>query len=258
MLTIRDRKKFLIMRLLIVFTIPLPLTVLYSYAVTSYYADVDIEVDNAGISAITGTTNHPQLQTGTSENFTSKQGSFWLLNVSVKETFSVYVYSIKLPENAVINYLKTSSQVRIQIDSGKLTIHGTGENEAFSLLVQYSISPKKRSYYLVVYGVTVLLLGLVYYVIKQRKKLSIIKEVSSVVPLPKYNPATLTERQRLIVELLKKSKNPVTQKTLENELKLPKSALSRNIESLVRKGILKKEKKGISNIISFNQTTRSA
>jgi uncharacterized membrane protein len=75
-------------------------------------------------------------------------------------------------------------------------------------------------------------------------------------PAPKakvsYNPETLTERQNQILEILKKAGGHTTQAKLQAETKIPKASLSRNIESLVRKKIVKKERKGMTMVIYFN------
>jgi uncharacterized membrane protein len=60
----------------------------------------------------------------------------------------------------------------------------------------------------------------------------------------------LTERQKEIVNLVSKNKR-ITQKGLQDKLNMPKSSLSRNVESLVKKRILKKEQKGMSNLITI-------
>jgi uncharacterized membrane protein len=53
----------------------------------------------------------------------------------------------------------------------------------------------------------------------------------------------------MIVETIQKNKGSITQAKLEKSLEIPKSSLSRNIESLVRKNILVKESKGMTNLI---------
>ncbi|MBU2442886.1 MAG: winged helix-turn-helix transcriptional regulator, partial [Nanoarchaeota archaeon] len=54
---------------------------------------------------------------------------------------------------------------------------------------------------------------------------------------------------REIMRIIEKNKKPITQAALEKILKIPKSSLSRNIDSLVRKDIITKEGKGMSNVL---------
>ena len=63
------------------------------------------------------------------------------------------------------------------------------------------------------------------------------------------NLNTLTPRQQEIVKILQKNKGQLAQSKLEKISKLPKSSLSRNIESLKRKNILEKTPNGMSNTL---------
>ena len=104
-----------------------------------YYADVKIDVDSYGFVTIDGTTNYPDLLAKNTEIYTSKKQSYWLLNITKDENFTDFVYVLTLPEGSSINYIKTSGFIRIEDDQGKLIINGFGENELFSIQVQYQI-----------------------------------------------------------------------------------------------------------------------
>lgn len=68
-----------------------------------------------------------------------------------------------------------------------------------------------------------------------------------------YNESALTERQKQIVRLIDNKGGSSTQAVLEKELSIPKASLSRNLETLSKKGIIKKESKGMSNLVYFPQ-----
>ena len=66
-----------------------------------------------------------------------------------------------------------------------------------------------------------------------------------------YDIKNLPERQQEVIKLVEKNKK-MTQKQLEAAMSIPKSSVSRNVQALVIKGILKKEKAGQSNYITLN------
>ncbi len=62
----------------------------------------------------------------------------------------------------------------------------------------------------------------------------------------------LPERQKMIITLIRESPSGfVTQAKLEKETGFPKSSLSRNVDSLVRKGFIQKEQTGMTNTLSL-------
>ncbi|MCF7861062.1 MarR family transcriptional regulator [Candidatus Woesearchaeota archaeon] len=205
----------------------------------NFYADVEFDVGNDGVVTISGNSNHPLLADSQTNDLTSKKGRYWLLNISIADNFSNYIYRIKLPRYSSVNYLKTPELSRFEYGDNSLLIIGTGENQKFDVVVQYSIGNQKPNYFqgavIVSFAVVVIL---VYWVSKNRRSHKIPMHI-------------LTDRQKRIVSFVVKHKR-VTQKELQDELKLPKSSLSRNVESLVRKNILKKNQKGMSNVLSIN------
>lgn len=209
-------------------------------AQTDYYADVEISVSNDGVVSFKGETNHPELSVEQSQEFTSKKGRFWLLNISIDDVFSDYIYELHLPENADVNYLKTPSLSRIEDDDGIIII-GTGRNKKFVIVVQYSINPIPNNPPYIIGLAFIAIAAYLFYRGKKKKK------------KPSYNIDALTDRQKQIVRILEKSSGTVTQAQIEKETGLPKSSLSRNIDSLVRKGIVEKESKGMSNIVFLKE-----
>jgi len=63
----------------------------------------------------------------------------------------------------------------------------------------------------------------------------------------------LNDRQKQIIKLLIEVKRPLTQTEIQRELKIPKAAVSRNISTLERKGLIEKEQIGMSNRISLKK-----
>ncbi|MFO7710570.1 MAG: MarR family transcriptional regulator [Candidatus Woesearchaeota archaeon] len=212
------------------------LFIILAASASAYYADVEIVVEENGLVSIKGNTNHPILDQDRSPDFTSKDGRYWLLNISTDDTFSSMIYKLSLPENSEVNYLRAPALSRISDNKGIIII-GAGENKTFNLLVQYSIERPDDFFnwipVVVIIGVAIItIIGIIF--IKKR-----IKE-----------DYTLTKRQEKIVKALRKNKR-MTQKELEKMLNIPKSSLSRNIESLQRREIIRKEQTGMSNVLTL-------
>ncbi len=214
------------------------------YADKFYYASVNIEIYDDGEVEISGITNHPDLQSQRTHDYTSKEKALWVLNITLDELFSDYVFEIKFPKNAVVNYLKIPNILSMEEESGSLVITSIGKNEKFHVIAQYSINQKENANVSFI-GLFLLLiiLGIVLYFFVYKKKSSKLK----------YNPQALTDRQKQILDLVIKNKGSTTQSKLQKSIGIPKASLSRNIDSLVRKGILIKESKGMTNVVSLKR-----
>lgn len=204
-----------------------------------YYADVVIDVQNNGLVSIDGNTNHPMLTAQDTQDLTSKDGKYWIINISTDDKFSSFIYRLNLPENTELNYLKTPGLSRLEHTPSGLSVIGTGEDTTFFVIAQYSVNYKQENSeisYIVYASIALLaiiaLISLFFY----RKK----------EPLPK-----LTRRQSTIYKIIEKNKKPITQKEIEIRSGLPKASVSRNIETMYKKRVIKKEVKGISNVISI-------
>jgi len=207
-----------------------------------YYADVVISVDNIGLTTISGETNNPLLNIENSQDFTSKDGKYWVINVSTDDYFSNFIYELKLPKNSAVNYMNLPDLTRLEDSPSGMSIIGTGENQKFSVIVQYSINDSFSANYWWVYVIIVfVILGVGYYLLKKKNK------------KPKPKLPAMSPRQKTIYEILVKNKKSMTQKQIQNITHLPKSSISRNIETMVKKGLLKKEQVGMSNLISINE-----
>jgi uncharacterized membrane protein len=230
--------------------IPLAIAFLLSTLIVSaeYYADITIDVDAQGMSIISGKSNHPFLAPGVTSELTSKSGSIWTLNLSMYDEFADYIYTVKLPSGAIITSIRTYSQYRIYNEDGRISITGTGTFAPIIVSLQYTIlAPNTRTneIYLTSIGFLIMaIIGGILYLLARKPNGS---------SNPIYNPDTLTDRQKQIIDILKKHKKPITQAQLEKMTGLPKSSLSRNIDSLAQRQIIVKESKGIVNIIYFTK-----
>lgn len=210
------------------------------------YADVIFEVRDTGAVDISGETNYDAFQ-GTTNALTSKEGALWFLNIT-SPAFEEFIYTIRLPQHAIINYIKSNSQVRIEEQAGSITITSTGQKRSIDVKIQYSIDVEARTLSFLWVLVTIIVLGgIAYaaYIITAKKK-------AEKIPKKVLNRSLFTERQLMILDYLQKH-GTVTQAQLEKDLKLPKSSLSRNIDTLVQKEVIFKETKGMSNVIGFRQ-----
>lgn len=218
----------------------------------SYYADIEIFADEAGFVTITGTTNHPTLIVDNSDMFTSKQKSIWKLNISTEEIFSNLVFKLHLPKNSVVNYLRTPSLARIEDSTGGLVIIGTAENQKLNLIAQYSTRKNAevqwvegRLFYWLIFIFAGIAGALLLFFIAANK-LKFNKQKN-------HDLSFLTERQKIIYNIVKQSKKPLTQTAIQLKAGLPKSSVSRNIDSLVKRNLLIKNPSGMSNMITLNK-----
>jgi uncharacterized membrane protein len=268
-LRVNIMEKFLILGLLAV----LLLSPLYAQ-IPEYYADVQLKVMPAGEVEISGTTNHPSLAPGTTQKFTSKNGENWLLNITLPDNFSEYVYDVSFPPNAQINFMNVPKNVRMETQGDAIHIIATGTNQTFFAVVQYSFDgsapPPLPQDILIALGIIIAIVifaAAVIYLYRRQKKgkkatyPSAHKEIEHAfkkIPAPKetkqrYNPVLFTDRQNQILEMIEREGGHTTQAKIQAETKIPKASLSRNIESLVRKNVIKKERKGMTMVIYFSE-----
>ena len=224
--------------------VPLFIALFSISAYSQLYADITFEVRDNGEVEINGNTNYDTFK-GVTNSLTSKQGELWLLNIT-SPVFDEYLYEVILPKYSVINYIKANSQVRIEEKSGTITITATGSDKPIDIKIQYTIDKEERTasiVRLISAIVIIIIIGAVGYLIKKNVKHTPKKELKR---------ELYTDRQLTILDYLQKH-GTVTQAHLEKDLKLPKSSLSRNVETLVQKGVIFKEAKGMSNVIGFKE-----
>lgn len=218
-----------------------------------YYADVTIEITEAGFVTIEGNTNYPKLLLQDTQNYTSKTQSEWVLNISFDEIFSEYIFKVLLPKSSSIYNINSSGTIWIQEETNRLVINGFGENESIYLNIQYQLTKTLTTGESPIYFdpiniilsisiiIIIIIIILTFYKTNYKKKTINILEEDKI--------TGLTERQQQIMKLLGESKNPLTQTTIQKELRIPKPAVSRNIHTLERKGLIEIEKVGVSHFI---------
>ncbi|MDA3854622.1 MAG: MarR family transcriptional regulator [Candidatus Woesearchaeota archaeon] len=237
-----------------------------SFVYSGFYADISIDIKDNGEVSIDGKTNYALFQNVIdSQSYTSKNAEYWVLNLSSTEKFDNYIFELNLPKGAQINYIRTTPNMRIDESNSRLKIIGTGEDKPFTLIVQYKIDKVDSSLLrnstfivssIIFFIALIIILSLLFKLKEKSKKQILVKddlnlEDNEDFSKSTYNLENLTQRQQEIVKLIEKHKK-MTQKQLEAVMNIPKSSVSRNVQSLVIKGILKKEKAGQSNYIEIN------
>ena len=249
-------KIFLIILMLFLFILYLP-----SAHADDYYADVTIDIDDSGFVTIDGITNHPDLLAEDTEVYTSKKQSYWLLNITKDGVFSDYIFVLALPEDSSINYIKSSGSIRIEEELGNLIVKGFGQNESFYIIVQYQVKKSSDDKELIGTDTLLIIVALILIIgffliiilgsINKRKHLIAVEKPTK--DGIEHNLSGLSNRQKSIMELLIKRNRPLTQTEIQQELKMPKAAVSRNIHSLEIKGLVEIEKIGMSNLIKIKK-----
>lgn len=226
-------------------------------AASAAYADLTLSVDHAGPVTITGVTDAESLPLGTSNAYTSKQGEHWTLNITSTETLETFVYEVRLPEGAAINYL-SGKGARIATDGGAVVVKGSGEHAPFAVTVQYTIDADEANAFawlpLVFFSVLLILLWFVLRGkrIRQKRERKKISSLISARGAPSYLEG-IPARQQAMVKLLREAGGTLTQRQLELTLKLPKSSVSRNVEALRRRGIVQKAQLGMTNTVVLDE-----
>lgn len=213
-------------------------------AYAQLYGDLVFDVKDNGEAHISGNTNYDAFQ-GLTNNLTSKQGELWLLNIT-SPVFEEYIYKIKLPKYSVVNYIKANTAIRIEEKTGAIIITGTGSNKAINIAVQYSISKTKKVVWLVRIGALIFIILLALLID------SFVLKKASKIKKKKFKRELFTDRQLKIIDYLQ-NHGSASQIELEKNLLIPKASISRNVNTLVQKGVLFKETKGMSNIVGIKE-----
>ncbi len=235
--------------------------ILISNVYSQYYADITIDVDKHGIVTIDGKSNYKELLNITnSQLYTSKNKNVWVFNLTINKNFDNFIYELNLPKYSQTNYIKTTPTFRIAEENNRIKLIGTGENQPLKILVQYTINKREEfvtenknlieifSYVLVF----IVLVGSIYFFIRIRRNVKAIIDVDKKKKEEKkdLNYSILPQRQQDIIKLLQE-RGKLIQKDLEDNMDIPKSSISRNVKTLVVKGIIKKERIGHTNYLSL-------
>lgn len=231
----------------------------------NYYADLEIDVNSQGLVNIFGKTDYNEFkEILNSPQFTSKDKEYWILNITTKKVFDNFIFELYLPKNSQINYIKTTPNFRIDEENNRIKLIGTGENKPITIIVQYKIENNqiilKQENNIIIYFIIFIISIISGFLInkylhqkkEKRRKKYIKSNKLEELEYTRININILPQRQQEIIKILKE-KGKITQKELENIMKIPKSSISRNIKTLEIKGIVKKENIGITNYIHLKK-----
>ena len=233
----------------------------------TFYADVSFVVDEMGLLTISGDTNSLDLEgVIDSPSYTSKSGPYWVLNFSTTDVFENAIFEIHLPKGSSVNYMKLPSFLRVETSGDDLTIIGIAENKPLKIVVQYelknSLSDKPPWWFYAIVGSIIsfimafikrIFLSVKNFFSKKTDNKIVVDSSNSdyrFVVEPFVN--NLPSRQKQIIDILFGSEDfSITQSLLEKKMSIPKSSLSRNVDSLVRKGFVDKKPYGMTNILKL-------
>lgn len=248
---------------------------------STYYADIQIDLDSQGLIDIYGKSDLEELiNIENSPNYTSKSGSVWFFNLTTSQVMDSFLFELILPPGASINYIKTTPNFRIDEREGRIVIIGVGENKPLTILVQYEIKSKFeekvslfgdliQNYIFILVGFFGIFFGFLisklFHKFDENKKIKaeisklgintkteLVKgdlEVKNGSAL-KFDTSILPQRQRDILDILK-DREKITQKELESLMEIPKSSVSRNVKTLEVKGLIEKVQVGQTNYLSL-------
>jgi len=225
----------------------------------TYYGDVVVSVDASGSSTVSGTANHPMLSPRVTDSFTSKRGSYWLFNLTFpgEDVFSEYVFEVLLPSGASVNYVKSSGQFRIVDEGKRIGVKVSGTDESPSVIVQYQLADKETDSipweYVVLAAVGVAAVAAAFFLYRRRRAAAGLVGAEDAAVA---GSDVLSDRQRDILKVITDEGRPVNQTVVCDRLGLPKSSVSRNVDTLVSLGILKKTRVGMSTMLSLNDEKR--
>lgn len=223
-----------------------------------FYANLNFEVQNEGNTIISGTTNSLELSPKTTQELTFKNGKTWTLFIDTNETFSEYSYKIILPLNSQIQKIQTNSTYFLSTQNSQITIEGFGENIDFNIKITYTITPTISQPELIILILIIIILiviiasGAIIFK-KYQNPININQKEEQKEIQNTFDENVLTPRQLAIVEQLENKKCNCTQAEIQKILQLPKASLFRNILTLEKKGIIKKERKGMTMLLTLQK-----
>jgi len=226
-----------------------------------YYANLTFEVQNEGSTIISGTTNSLNLNPQTTQELTSKNGKIWTLLIDTNELFSEYSYKIILPINSQIQKIQTNSTYFVSSKNSNMIIEGFGENINLNIEIEYTINQTQQDMQLIpiVTGLVILILiGITLFVVLKKDKS---KTTPATIEINNsentFDENALTDRQLAIIKQLEKKNGRETQAEIQKILSLPKASLFRNLAGLEKKGIIKKERKGMTMLLTLQKKRRN-
>ena len=224
-----------------------------------YYANVTFEVQNEGSTLISGTTNYSYFTPRDTQELTFKNGKLWTFAIDTNDLFSEYSYKIILPKNAQIQKIETNSTYFLGTQNESIIVEGYGEKIDFNLKINYTIVQKDTENQLIpiVIGGLILIIIIFFGITQFKKQKSVTTTRKKEEVTQTFDKDTLSERQLAIVEQIEKNGGKNTQSEIQKTLKLPKASLFRNISTLEKKGIVKKERKGMTMLLTLQKKRKN-
>lgn len=273
--TIRFYKDTLFKKKTIKFLILL-LTVIPFFSLTSARTLImNIYVDSGGISVVYGSYENVTIHLpsditlengsifGTSDYLTNKYGPVWVFNLSIDASFDYCIFLIYLPKDASIKKIDSDTldtTIDVVDDGLRVTAQGWGVVYP-SVVVEYNLSKRDtksniETFFdlkIIAYLVVVLcFLIFVFFIISKinvpRKKLKINQEKLDTIL------TTLNDRERDIVTAIIKFGNRSSQNELQTYLDIPRASISRILENLYAKRVIKKWKVGKTNKVELHDS----
>ena len=195
----------------------------------AFYADTAFYVDGDGTVSVQGSSNHPRLTPGVYENLTSSADGVEVFAVSINESFSDYLFAVDLPGGAEIISVESEASTRINTEGSGLQVRGVAENKPFGVRVEYAVDePNTVTWWPVLVVAVPAGFAARYWYLRD----------------PWEPPRDVNDRQRRILVFLHGRGGEATQSVIADELGLPKSSTSRNLNSLERKGYVDRVDEG--------------
>ncbi|MBR9679230.1 MAG: MarR family transcriptional regulator [Nanoarchaeota archaeon] len=167
----------------------------------------------------------------TTQEFTSKTGSDWLF-VYENETLTQEL-KIHLPKKTTLKSIDTTHDYSITYEN-TLIIKIHPNHHSLKISVQYYFEETKNNNYILLLFLIPITILVTYLFLKNKKT-------------NKKFLRVLNKRERQVLLTIKKEKGNIKQSNLKKITGLPKSTLSRTINSLEKKGLITKQGHGMTN-----------
>ena len=197
----------------------------------------------------------------TTDRLTSKVGKNWTLKLDILEHYSSALIKIYLPAGAMVMNATPSGWAIFQEKSGLVVTFYKSLESTDELIVEYQLGtppPLDLGDYLfplmllaAVCLLTIAGAKLLWPRIRVRWRTGTLHTIDQS-KMDAITP-TLTDRERLVLEIIVKEGGRVSQRKLRHLSELPKSTLSRVTDELQRKGLIRKIPVGQTNELRLDE-----
>ncbi|OIO40768.1 hypothetical protein AUJ10_02180 [Candidatus Pacearchaeota archaeon CG1_02_31_27] len=244
---------------------------------------LNVFIEENGEVVLAGTaTENPSLEdvnysngslAGISQFYTSKKEDIWTFEIRPSGDYKYYSLSVILPKNSILlgNTIKSNSEPKVFVNK-KIEVDVEGKNSEPYLKFSYQIEQKDSSYPLIIPLSFILVAIIVAFVVffKTKKKRDFIKkqekeeneklaiqnqqsQIQQQVESNKDVERFLNEREKQILNVLRKEGGKLTQAQIQKITNIPKAALSRHLKMLEIKELVHKTGKGKLNDIVLKE-----